>query len=258
MLKFYTINAIALTIFTLMFVGGYFQNIPIWMYILLILIWISITAIGTFQIKWNYHLNSLNRNKNISENSVAITFDDGPNPEFTPKVLSLLKKHDAIASFFITGKNAKKYPDLVKQIVAEGHTIANHSYSHSKNFSFFSSEKIIAELNKTDTIIQEVTGKTPKLFRPPYGVTNPNIKKALKNTEHQSIGWSKRSLDTLNISKEKVLKRITKDLKRGDVVLLHDNSLKSAEVLEQLLIFLDSQKMRSVSVDHLLDIKAYA
>jgi len=258
MLKFYTINAIALTIFTVMLVAGYFQNIPIWLFVIVVLIWIAITTIGTFQIKWNYHLNSINKNKNITENSIALTFDDGPNPEHTPRILSILQKHQAKATFFIIGKNAEKYPELLKQIVNEGHTIGNHSYSHSKNFSFFKPEKITSELNKTDSIINEITGFTPLLFRPPYGVTNPNIKNALKNTDHQSIGWSKRSFDTLKISKENVLKRITKKLKRGDIVLLHDNSSKTAEVLEQLLIFLDSQKMRSVTVDNLLDLKAYA
>ncbi len=257
-MKFYTINAFALSVFSILLLAGYFGNVPVWLYVLFVFIWIVITAIGSFHIRWNYHFHSLNHNYKISENSVSITFDDGPNPEFTPKVLSLLKKYEVKACFFLIGKNAGKYPELVNQILAEGHIIGNHSYSHSKNFGFFTSEKITSELNKTKDLLKQITGKETLLFRPPFGVTNPNIKKALKTTHYQSIGWSKRSLDTTNISQEKILNRITANLQKGDVILLHDSSEKSVAVLEQLLLFLQSRQMQSVPVDRLLDIKAYA
>jgi len=257
MLRFYTINALALVIFSLLLLAGFFGDVPAWLYVLFVLIWFLITAIGSFQIKWNYHLQSLNHNYKISENYAAITFDDGPNPEFTPKVLSLLKKYNTKATFFLIGKNAEKYPEIVRQILEEGHTIGNHSYSHSKNFGFFTAEKVTAELNQTNSILKEITGKELKLFRPPFGVTNPNIKKALKWTKHFSIGWSKRSYDTTNISEEKILKRITSNLKKGDIILLHDSSTKTVAVLEQLLLFLQSHKLQSVPVDRLLEIEAY-
>ena len=99
MLRFYTINALALVIFSLLLLVGFFGDVPPWLYVLFVLIWIVITAIGSFQIKWNYHLQSLNHNYNISENYVAITFDDGPNIEFTPKVLSLLKDYNAATRY---------------------------------------------------------------------------------------------------------------------------------------------------------------
>lgn len=258
MLKFYTINALALTVFFGLLLAGFFGNVPAWLYVLFVFIWILITAIGSFQIKWNYHLQSLNHNYKISENCVSITFDDGPNPGFTPKVLSLLKEYNAKATFFLIGKNAEKYPELVRQIIDEGHSIGNHSYSHSKNFGFFNSEKITAELNKTNSIIKKITGKELKMFRPPFGVTNPNIKKALKSTSHVSIGWSKRSLDTTNFSEEKILRRITTNLRKGDIILLHDSSAKTIAVLEQFLLFLQSHKLQSVPVDRLLEIESYA
>ncbi len=96
------------------------------------------------------------------------------------------------------------------------------------------------------------------MFRPPFGVTNPNIKKALRKTGHKSIGWSIRSLDTTSLSEEKILKRITANLKKGDIILLHDSSAKSFAVLEQLLLFLQSHELQSVPVDRLLEIEAYA
>ncbi len=258
MLRFYTINAIALVVFFGLLLAGFFGNVPAWLYVLFVFIWIFITAIGSFQIKWNYHFQSLNHNYKISENQISITFDDGPNPNFTPKVLFLLKQNNAKATFFLIGKNAEKYPEIVRQIIDEGHTIGNHSYSHSKNFGFFSSEKVTAELNRTNALLKKIIGKELKMFRPPFGVTNPNIKKALKNTGHFPIGWSKRGFDTSNLSKNKILHRITSNLKKGDIILLHDTSEKSVAVLEQLLLTLPSHKLQAVPVDRLLEIEAYA
>jgi peptidoglycan/xylan/chitin deacetylase (PgdA/CDA1 family) len=258
MLRFYTINALALVVFSLLLLAGFFGNVPVWLYLLFVFIWLAITVIGSFQIKWNYHLQSQNHNYKISENFVSITFDDGPNPEFTLKILTLLKKYNAKATFFLIGKNAEKHPEMVQQIIEEGHAIGNHSYSHANNFGFFTSEKVASELQKTNSILKNITGKELKLFRPPFGVTNPNIKKALQKTGHLSIGWSKRSFDTTNISEEKILKRITTNLKKGDIILLHDSSAKSVAVLEQLLLFLQSHKLQSVTVDRLLEIEPYA
>src|SRR5690606_11488843 len=258
MLRFYTINALALVIFFGLLLTGFFGDVPVWLYVLFVFIWILITTIGSFQIKMNYHFQSLNHNYKTSKNHISITFDDGPNPDFTPKVLSILKENNAIATFFLIGTNAERHPEIVRQIIADGHTIGNYSYSHSKNFGFFSSEKVAAELDQTNAILKKITGNEIKMFRPPFGVTNPNIKKALKNTGHISIGWSKRSLDTTNLSEEKILKRITSNLKKGDIILLHDSSPKTVAVLEQLLLTLQPHKLQSVSVDRLLEIEAYA
>lgn len=248
----------ALLVFFGLLLGGFFGDVPAWLYVLFVFIWVVITLIGSFQIRWNYHLQSLNHNYKTSKQYISITFDDGPDPDFTLKTLSLLKKYESKATFFITGKNAEKHPEIVRQILEEGHSIGNHSYSHSKNFGFFSSEKIIAELMQANSVLKEITGKELKMFRPPFGVTNPNIKKALRKTGHHSIGWSKRSLDTTNLSEEKTLRRITTNLKKGDIVLLHDNSTKTLVVLEQLLLFLQSHELQSVPVERLLEIDAYA
>lgn len=258
MLRFYTINAVALAIFFGLLLAGYFGDVPAWLYVLFVLLWLVVTAIGSFQIKWNYHLQSANHNYKTSHNWVAITFDDGPNAEFTPLVLSLLKKYNAKATFFLIGKNAETHPQLVRQLLAEGHTIGNHSYSHARNFGFFSAEKVASELLRANEILKQISGKEPKFFRPPYGVTNSNIKKALKQTGHLSIGWSKRSFDTTRLSEEKILKRITSDLKKGDIILLHDSSAKTVAVLERLLLNLQSHKLQSVTVDRLLETEAYA
>ena len=151
---------------------------------------------GSAFIGWNYHFRSLNSNPETTQNQIAITFDDGPNAEFTPKILNLLKAYHAKATFFCIGKHIELYPDIFKSIIESGHTVGNHTYSHDNRFGFFSTEKVISELKQTNAIIKQQTGLVVKLYRPAFGVTNPRIKQALKITKLQSIGWNKRSLDT--------------------------------------------------------------
>lgn len=239
-------------------ITNYVVDVPLWFYFILALIWFNITVCGSVFIQWNYHFKSLNSNKNIKKNQVSITFDDGPNPEFTPLVLKLLKKYNAKATFFCIGQNIKRYPELVKDCIQQGHSIGNHTYSHSNYFGFLSTKKVISELQQTNTLTKKLIGVTMQFYRPAFGVTNPRIKRALKTTGLQSIGWSIRSLDTTSRSADKVLKRITKKISRGDIILLHDTSLKTIVVLEQLLLFLQQQNIESVTIDSLFKIKAHA
>lgn len=238
--------------------GFLFFNIPIWPIFLLFLVWLILTVIGSSIIGLNYHFISLNSHYGVQKNQIALTFDDGPHPEFTPRVLQLLKNHNAKGTFFCIGKHIELYPDVFKSIIEEGHTIGNHTYSHANNFGFFNTNKVIDELRKTNTIAVQESGLVLRLFRPAFGVTNPSIKRALKITKLQSIGWNKRSFDTTMLSEKAILNRVTKNLKRGDIILLHDSSEKSIRVLEQLLLFLQKQHLESVTVDTLFNIKAYA
>ncbi|WP_232829201.1 polysaccharide deacetylase family protein [Aureibaculum luteum] len=208
--------------------------------------------------RWNYHVNALNSNPKTSKKQVAITFDDGPNSEFTPQVLTVLKKYNSKASFFCIGNHIEKHPKLVQQIVAEGHVVGNHSYSHSNTFDFFSKNKIVEEIISTNKLIYNLLKVNSKLFRPPFGVTNPAIKNAIKQTNLQVVGWNVRSFDTKIKEPKKILNRITKNLKAGDVILLHDSSKRTVVVLEQLLLFLQEHHYETVTVDELFEIEAYA
>jgi peptidoglycan/xylan/chitin deacetylase (PgdA/CDA1 family) len=241
-----------------MVVISFYFLVPGWVYSLILFSWFLITLFGSFFIGWNYHLNAIHSNKKITTQDISLTFDDGPHPEFTPKTLELLKKHDAKATFFCIGANIEKHPELVKRILAEGHSLGNHTYSHSKSFGFFSTQKVVAELAKTIKITKDLTSKEMNMYRPAFGVTNPMIEKAVKNLNLNTIGWNVRSLDTTSRSEKQILKRITANIAKGDVVLLHDTSQKSINVLEQLLLFLEEKKLKSVTVDQLLDIKVYA
>src|SRR5690606_2130818 len=167
--------------------------------------------------------------------------------------LDLLTKYDAKATFFCIRKQIEKYPEIINRIHTEGHQIGNHSYSHSNLFGFFSSEKIKEELQKTDLLIQEITGEKNHYFRPPFGVTNPHISKAVKELGYQVIGWDIRSLDTVIEDENKILKRITNKLKPGSIILLHDTSDKTIRVLEQLLLTLQKENYQMITINKLLE-----
>lgn len=254
MLKFKTVNSV-LGVLLLILVC---LNVSYWYLLGVIICWLTLTIVGSFHIRWNYHLESLNENHNIDKNQIAITFDDGPNSEYTLQVLSLLKRYDAKATFFCIGQNIKTNPELLKRIITEGHVIGNHTNTHNENFGFLKEENVVTELLEANAIIKKVTGFEPKLFRPPFGVTNPSIKKAIKRVGLQSIGWSIRTLDTTSKSRQSIIKSIKRNVKIGDVILLHDTSEKSIEILEQLLVFLKEQQIESVTIPTLFNIKAYA
>ncbi|WP_271855192.1 polysaccharide deacetylase family protein [Patiriisocius marinus] len=257
MLNFKTVNVFFTLLVAILIVASFFVDLSYVVFITIGSIWLLVTMCGSGFIRWNYFFKSLYSNPNTQEPIISITFDDGPHPEFTPRVLDLLKQHNAKATFFCIGNNIKANPKLLNQIINEGHTVGNHTYHHANNFGFLATNKVVGELNKTTTLIKEVSGKTVKMYRPAFGVTNPRIKRAIATTKLVSIGWNKRSLDTLPFSKEYTLKRITRNLKPGDVILLHDTSEKSIAVLEHLLLFLQKHKLKSVTVDQLLNIQPY-
>ena len=258
MLNFKSVNIIiVIALFALLLLSCVYELSLCFIFLVLI-VWFLITLSGSFLIRWNYYFKSLHSNKTIKENQIAITFDDGPHPEFTPKVLELLKTYNAKATFFCIGKHIKAYPKVFSDIIKQGHTVGNHTYSHSKNFGFLKTEDVIEELLKTNDIVKKTSGLMMQLYRPAFAVTNPRIKKALKVTKLQSIGWSVRSLDTTPRTSEMIFKRTIKNLSKGDVILLHDTSLKSIVVFEQLLLFLQEQNIESVTIDSLFNIKAYA
>lgn len=241
---------------TIIVAAAFFYELSWWYVLVPFAIWLIIAVAGSGLVQTGYHVKTYNANPNVYGKLIAITFDDGPTPE-TPKVLELLRKYDAKATFFCIGRQIEKYPDIFRQTIAEGHTVGNHTYSHSPKMGFWSRGEVLAELMKTNDIIWNVGGVKAKLYRPPYGVTFPNLAKAIKTTGHKVIGWNIRSLDAVITDEQHILKRITTRLKPGSIILLHDTSQKSINVLEQLLVILQRENYKPVSVDQLLKINAY-
>lgn len=220
--------------------------------------WLAVTTAGAFRITANYHLEALHRQKEPGQRQVALTFDDGPHPERTPIILELLRRYNAKATFFCIGNRIAKHPAIVRQILAEGHTIGNHTLTHANHFGFMSADRVASEIAETDRIMQQITGKKMLFFRPPFGITNPFIKKALQRTGHVTIGWSNRSFDTVLRPEGAVVQRIVRRLKPGDIVLLHDTIAQTAAVTEAVLVHLQKNNYEAVSADTLLKKEAYA
>jgi peptidoglycan/xylan/chitin deacetylase (PgdA/CDA1 family) len=201
-----------------------------------LIIWIKLFAIiqfcGAYFIGLNFHLTSINH-LNTSDKKVLLTFDDGPHAN-TVKVLEVLKKHNVKALFFIIGKNIQSNEAILKQIVADGHQIGNHSFSHHNFIDLWSTKKVAEDFASCQKLIEQYQPQS-KLFRPPYGVTNPNIAKALKQLNLQSIGWNVRSYDTSIKDVEKIKQRVLSQLKPGAIILLHDRLDFMPELLEVLI-----------------------
>lgn len=189
---------------------------------------------------------------------VALTFDDGPDAERTPRVLDVLRKYDARATFFVIGRKVEEHPEIVARIVAEGHTVASHTYYHTPAWTMWREKRVTEELTKASDAVERVVGRRPLLFRPPVGITNPVIGRAVRKLGLTAVGWSVRSLDTIaRHERVEVAQRVLRKVKSGDVVLLHDRCERADELLEMVLSELSRRGLRSVSVDEMFEIKAY-
>lgn len=258
MLRFSGFNIIVGLALVVLLLADVRFGLSSWWYVALICCYVVTVLFFSWYFRGNFFVNAIHANPNVKKKHISLTFDDGPHPEHTLKTLALLRKFSQKATFFVIGKNADKNADIVKQILADGHTIGNHSHGHSQIIGFYPTKKVISEIEQTNKILREQTGKHTLLYRPPFGVTNPNIAKAITKTNMQAIGWNTRSLDTLKISEGTIYKRITRNLKPGDVVLLHDTSEKTLRVLERLLVTMKKKDITSVTINELFNIKAYA
>jgi peptidoglycan/xylan/chitin deacetylase (PgdA/CDA1 family) len=225
-------------------------------FVLVGFVWSLIVFWGSAFIGSNYHVKTYCGNPLEKEKKIALTFDDGPH-EMTLLVLDVLKKYNIRATFFCIGKNIETHPEILRKVIEDGHTVGNHTYSHAPFFDFYRKKQVIAEIEKTDALIESILGKKTNLFRPPYGVTNPSIRRALEITKHKTIGWNIRSLDGVVKKENFLLNRIIKRIKPGGIVLLHDTSIQTVTVLEQLLSTLQQTNYSVVPLDELLNIKAY-
>lgn len=188
---------------------------------------------------------------------VALTFDDGPDPQRTPAVLDLLARQEVRATFFVVGARAEAHPELVRRMATEGHVVGNHSYTHSWRFPLRSLGRTVEELRRTGEVLHRITGRQPRLFRPPFGVTNPTIARAVRRLGLDPVGWSIRSLDTMGQSPERVAARILRRLHPGAVILLHDRCAGSERLVGLLVEGLRSRGLEPVTLPELFDIEAY-
>jgi peptidoglycan/xylan/chitin deacetylase (PgdA/CDA1 family) len=184
---------------------------------------------------------------------IALTFDDGPDPEITPRVLDLLDRYQAKASFFCVGKRVAAHPDIVKEIVRRGHSVENHSQRHSGFFGFFVLRGLREEIAAAQDAIAAVTGRPPAFFRSPMGIRNPFLDPVIARLGLIYITWTRRGFDTVSRNPQTVLARLTRGLAAGDVLLLHDRRAGPADppvlvVLPALLQNIAAAGLKPVSL----------
>ena len=211
---------------------------------------------GSSVIQSNFYMN-IHCSAAAPLKEIAITFDDGPNAEFTPKILSVLSEFGAPATFFLIGKNIRGNENLLKRIDSEGHIVGNHTFTHSFFIDFKRSSGFKDEINRTADAIQKVIGKRTKLFRPPYGVMNPQLAKASESLNYHVVGWNVRSFDTTANSEDQIAERVLKQIGPGAVILFHDASDKTVRVLERTLRYGQTYGYKIVSLERLMKLKPY-
>lgn len=244
------------TLLILAFALDWKYDLPFWIYPVLVLSYLSVLFYGSYFIQSDFFLRTLWKGDR-KRKAIAISFDDGPMKDFTPRLLDLLKSEHISAAFFLIGKNVQGNEAIVKRMVDEGHVIGNHSYSHTFWFSLNSSKAMLSDMKKCDEEIVRVTGKQPRFFRPPYGVINPMVKAAIEKGKYDCIGWSIRTYDTNAKSAKQVLQKSLKNLSNGDIILFHDWGQFTIGILSDFIKEVRARGFEIVGLDELLKTKAY-
>jgi peptidoglycan/xylan/chitin deacetylase (PgdA/CDA1 family) len=192
----------------------------------------------------------------VAREEIALTFDDGPDPETTPRVLDLLDALGARASFFCIGSQARRHPALCSEIVRRGHSVENHSLHHRWDFAFSGYRGFVREIAEAQATLAEITGQAPRFFRAPFGIRNPLLEPALTQSGLQLVSWTRRGFDTRECRPEIVLRRLARQLAAGDILLLHDGHAARAadgqavvlRVLPELLERIRTAGLRMVTL----------
>ncbi|HMK27746.1 MAG TPA: polysaccharide deacetylase family protein [Chitinophagaceae bacterium] len=232
-------------------------GLPVYIYPLLFIVYSLVVFYGCYYVGSNFFIKVFCSAK-TDRREIAISFDDGPATNYTPEILQLLKQDNIKATFFCIGNRIAGNESIVKQIKDEGHVIGNHSYSHHFWFDMYSAKKMLGDLKMMDQEMERVTGMRPKLFRPPYGVTNPNLKKAIIKGGYTPVGWSVRSMDTVIKDEKKLFGKIKASLKPGAVFLFHDTQKITLDVLPGFIKEVKNSGYDIVPLDKLLHLKPYA
>lgn len=232
-------------------------TVATWPFALILTVCVGIIIWGTVKISSNFYFN-VKCKAETKEKIVALSFDDGPMENYTPQILNILQQHKVPAAFFCIGERVEQAPDILKQIREEGHLIGNHSFAHGALFDLQTAKMMSKDLDKADQAIKTATGLKPLLFRPPYGVTNPMLAKAVSRGKYTPVGWSIRSMDTVITNEAELLAKVTKNVQPGDIFLFHDTCAVTVKILPALIKELKERGFAFKRIDELLNVPAYA
>ncbi len=197
--------------------------------------------------------------------AIALSFDDGPDPADTPRVLDILDRYRVPAAFFMVGKLIDQHPGLARQTQDRGHLIANHSYDHHRGGMFRSRAYWLDQLTRTNDAIARVTGQTPTLFRPPMGFKQPRIMGAARRLDLTVVTWTARALDGRPTTAEQILTRLGGPRRGGDILALHAgpepnrprDPTATLDALPRLIDTLRSRGLKLDRLDHVLRLPGY-
>ena len=196
---------------------------------------------------------------------MALTFDDGPDASFTPRVLHILAEKQVPATFFVVGERAERHPELIRRAHDMGHAIGNHSHTHSLRFHFRHGNGLRREIGACNDAIRSAIGLEPRLFRSPQGLKTPALGDVLRERGMAAIGWQVRGMDYLLRDPERIARRIVEGAVDGGVLLLHDGggfqgSMDRSATIRALPLVIDGLRARGFTflrVDQLFGVAAY-
>jgi peptidoglycan/xylan/chitin deacetylase (PgdA/CDA1 family) len=182
---------------------------------------------------------------------IAITFDDGPHPQFTPKILAVLKQHDTRATFFLVGEMAEKYPGLVRAEIAAGHNVGNHTYHHV-NLTQIPEEFVATEIKACGLVLDNITGKAPHLFRPPGGDYNRLVAETAEAEGYVMVLWTDDPGDYASPGEKVIETRTLDSISNGGIILIHDGVQETVDVLPRIIEYLKAKGFQLVTIDELM------
>ncbi len=188
----------------------------------------ALVLAGVFVLRWRVFVDAVVRGPRGAR-GVVLTFDDGPHPKWTPRVLATLAKHEAKATFFLVARKAEEHPEVVRAILDAGHAVGLHSYAHDRLFALRREGRVRADLERGIAALEKLTGSRPTLFRPPIGHTNPVIARVADKLDLTVVGWTAAGRDGVASAQvEDVVSRVRRNLRDGAIVLLHDSPEKGS------------------------------
>lgn len=186
--------------------------------------------------------------------AVSLTFDDGPHPDFTPRILDVLRDNGAAATFFVIGKNARRHPDLVRRIVEEGHVLGCHTDSHV-DLSKLGMQEALRECRVARQALEEIAGCRVRYLRPPWGRMRPTTFAVARMTRMTLALWSLDSLDHRRLGCDEILARV-RPVEAGDIVLFHDDEANTVSALPRIIDYMKQRGLSSVNLERLLQLRA--
>lgn len=186
--------------------------------------------------------------KKTEKKRIALTFDDGPHPIYTPQMLELLKEEQVPATFFLLGENVELYGDVVKEIAKEGHLIGNHTYHHVQITSL-SLEEACKEIQETSDLIEELTGTGTEYVRPPFGTWNEELEERLNLIP---VMWSIDTKDWTTQNVDWIVRETVKHAEDHDIILMHDSYQSTVDAVKRVIEQLEAEGFEFVTVDEII------